>query len=367
MELLSYSPSIEVYAVVGGDESLVDLSRDVVTANVSRKEGGASTFEVRLQNVGNKYNGFFLPMDRVKIYATKVDRYPLLSGYVTKVPAYTMYGEDVTISGCCPIYRLQKYYWDPGLVASQEALGRNNTEKSWDGVIINLLTKVAGIPEPMISLGDVPDSVIKWAASLYAAHTEDATQLKDMVNDFFDVLKTHGPAVSGAGAGAATGAAAGFSATPAGAVQYTGIDFSLSESAFVSKWGPRIDAYYSSHYPDGALKGHGSTIAREGYRNNVDPRIVVAISVGETGGGSVSAKRGVHGQHNYWSWGCYPGSEIKSPSIGIWSGTVDDAIAEFCQKFSRRYAGKTPAECAALGYGEVDYILATWPPIMSAI
>ena len=54
MELLSYSPSIEVYAVVGGDESLVDLSRDVVTANVSRKEGGASTFEVRLQNVGNK-------------------------------------------------------------------------------------------------------------------------------------------------------------------------------------------------------------------------------------------------------------------------------------------------------------------------
>ena len=160
MDVLSYSPKVEAYAAVGRNGDYVDLTPDIVHTSVTRVSNGASTATVRLQNVGDKYNGYFMPFDRIAIFATKISRYPIFTGYINDVPAYSMYGTDVTVSAKCPIYRLQKLYWDSSLFESQKLLGFGGNAKSWDEVIFNLLIDACGIPEQAIAIGDVPQELI---------------------------------------------------------------------------------------------------------------------------------------------------------------------------------------------------------------
>lgn len=149
-----------------------------------------------------------------------------------------------------------------------------------------------------------------------------------------------------------------------------GIDFSVSEKKFVKEWGPKIDAYLASHYPAGALNGHGDTIARESYRNLVDPRLVLAIACSETGAGKVPAQSGRHGMLNYWSWGC-DASYLIPTSVGIFSDTVDGAIAEFCEKFARQYAGMSMEEVANSDYtgsaAGAAYAMSVWSKVYEAL
>ena len=72
MRVLSYSPNIEAYVAVRTKDGYAyyDISQDIVSCSVSRAENEASTFNIRLQNVGGKYNNLFTPMDRITIYAT---------------------------------------------------------------------------------------------------------------------------------------------------------------------------------------------------------------------------------------------------------------------------------------------------------
>ena len=208
MNILSYSPKVEAYVAIGeGGGNVVDLTPDIVLATVSRVSDGASSFTIKLQNELKKYNGLFTQMDRVKIYVTKVERTALITGYITKAPSYSLYGGDVTIEGQCSLYRLQQLYWDPCLMESQRLLGYEANEREWDSVLRNLLTKVGGVPESSISIGDISPAMITWARQLYEAHQEDQSQLKDMVDEFYNILQTHGPTASTSGMAAAAGAA----------------------------------------------------------------------------------------------------------------------------------------------------------------
>lgn len=198
MQVLSYSPKVNVYVALTRDGSVSyrDLSPDVVQCTVARKTDAASTFSVRLQNVDNKYNGMFMPFDRVSISCVKDKKQQLIVGYVTKLPAYTLYGADVTLDGACPIYRLEQLYWDPKLLESYELLGYNNRESGWDGVIYNLLTEVGGYSLDQIEIGDMPQEIIDWARELYQDNLDSSNQLKSMADEFYKILQTHGPTIS---------------------------------------------------------------------------------------------------------------------------------------------------------------------------
>ena len=367
MKILAYSPKVEAYATVGQSGEVIDLTPDLSDMRVERKQDATSEFSATLLNNGHKYNGVFSCFDRIAIFVTKTERTKLFTGYITDFDSFRLYQTDFNISGHCSLYRLQKLYFDPGLWESQKLwVGNMNNLYEQDAGYANiakrLLVNIGGWDRGKIDIqSEMPKSVIDWAEQLYKSKFDETEQLKSWLNEFYEVLQTHGPKGSVGGTGTYTG-------TSDGEVRpYEGIDFDMPEKQFVKKWGTRINEYYAGHYPNGDLNGHGETIAREARRNGCDPRIIVAISVGETGGGDGPAKSGIHGIHNYWSWGCYPGSESIAPDVGIWSDTIDGAIAEFCQKFAQRYAGKSPAECAELGYGEVDYILSVWQPVIDAI
>lgn len=304
MKILSYAPSVSVVVAMtrAGETSYKDLSDDVVQCTVNRKTDGASTFTVKLQNVNWKYNGFFMPMDRISISCVKVDSRKLFTGYITDTPQFTAYSGDVTISGSCPIYRLQQLYWDASLVKSAKLMGMLHGAETWDEVLVNLLTKVGGIPADSIFIGDMPQEAMDAARELYQANLDSSEQLQSMVNDFYEVLRTHGPVISSSSSTSTSSTDSSFSASGVGGGALFGnIDFDMSESEFVKEWGTRIDNWYRTKWAGSPLEGHGETYARAAYRVRFDPRFLPAVSGAEQSGGLVES--GLNG--NYYGWAVY--------------------------------------------------------------
>ena len=201
MQILSYSPSVEVYAAVGkdGGTNYYDLTPDVISANVGRKCDAASTFSITLLNKNRKYNGVFNCMDRIVIYATKTNRVKLLSGFITKHDAFKLYQSDFNISGECTLYRLQQLYFDPYLKESQQqqfadAFANNEQDNGYAKVARALLTAIGGWPDEAIDIQpELPQEVMNWASEMYAASADDTMRLTQMVKEFYEVLQTHGP------------------------------------------------------------------------------------------------------------------------------------------------------------------------------
>ena len=310
MQILSYSPSVEVYAAVKTKDGFeyLDLSRDVVQCTVTRKVDGESTFSVRLQNKGKKYNGRFLPMDRVSIRCTKLESHQLIVGYITSTPAYTAYIGDVTIQGSCPIYRLKNLYWDPMLYESQALVGKGGAKDSWDSVLLDLLKEVGGYGDDQVFIGKMPDEAIKFAHELYEDSRESGNQLRTMVDDFYEVLQTHGNKFStSAAATSSTASSGGLSnatQTSNGGNTLLGdtIDYSCSKQAFISKWGPRIDKYIRSKASNSPVAGHGNVYAEAAWIGKMDPRWLPAIAWHETSLGTCGSHAG--SEYNLYGWGC---------------------------------------------------------------
>lgn len=209
MEILSYSPSVEAYASVrGADGSVryIDLSDDIVSATVSRVQDGASTFTIILQNKGWKYNGVFGCFDAIVIYATKTSREKLLSGYIDSFDAFTLYQSDFKIRGHCTLYRLQNLYFDPGLYESQRLMWSNAySNGEFDNghaiVIRNILEKAASWPADAIDIQPmIPQDVLEWAREIYESQRDSTAQITSMVDEFYEILQTHGPQLSGGSA-----------------------------------------------------------------------------------------------------------------------------------------------------------------------
>lgn len=202
MQVLSYSPSVEAYVQVSsnGSSSVYDISPDIVQASVTRSVDASSTFSITLQNKNWKYNDLFTPMDKIVIYTTKSDRVKLLTGYITTVDKFTLYQSDFKMSGECVLHRIMELYWDPQLVSSvNEFFWHRSTSPDWGGfeqTIRDLLVKVGGWDASRISIGDIPDDVIAWATELYAMKADDTAQARQMVDEFYDILRNHGPSGS---------------------------------------------------------------------------------------------------------------------------------------------------------------------------
>ena len=239
MEILTYSPKVEVYAAVtsGGDTAYYDLSRDVVSCSVKRELNKAASFSVKLQNKGGKYDGVFTPMDRVAIYATGADgvRHGQLTGYITSVPSFRLFSADYTISGYCPLYRLQELYWDPSLYASQCVLGKEGHADDWSTVVERLLVNVAGMDKSDIYIGDVPEDAVNFAYELYAAQKADIQDAETLVEDFYNVVNTSGPKFTSS-AGSSSGGAT--TSGTLGSGEVIEIPDSLEQSGIIGDYTP---------------------------------------------------------------------------------------------------------------------------------
>ena len=245
MNYLTYSPSIEAYVDVSrdGGHKYYDISQDITSASIERAVDDSSSFSIKLSNKNRKYNGLFQSMDRITIYASKTERYRLLTGYITDVDAFKLYSGDFSISGRCSLYQLQRKYWDPGLEESQRLVFLERSNPWSDGgywrSVYNLLVEVGGWDANSIAIqSELPKSVIDWAYGIYQSQANDIELSQSIIRAFDDVLKTHGPKMSSSSQTAATPgatAASGTTAESGGNVSGGDGNASSAQSAIVSK------------------------------------------------------------------------------------------------------------------------------------
>ena len=209
MRTLAYSPSVEVLAMhvgKGGSREFYDLSKDVVSCNVSLMENGSGTFDVRLQNRGGKYDGRFLPMDLVAISCdSHKGRKRLMTGYMNSVTMWSLYPQDYRIKGSDALYRLQRLYWDPSLRTSYTLAGYGRPDMSHDDSIRSVLTGAAGMDGSMVDVGDLPSEMLDLANDVWKSDQEGyAGQMKSL-NDLIGILRKSGPSLNTWSSGGASG------------------------------------------------------------------------------------------------------------------------------------------------------------------
>lgn len=100
-----------------------------------------------------------------------------------------------------------------------------------------------------------------------------------------------------------------------------GVNFNMSESAFVAHWSKRIDDYISSKAPGSPLVGHGETYARCAYRAHFDPRYLPAVAGAEQSFGAVNPNLG----GNYYGWGVFDSGIVSAAYAG--GDSIDQWIA----------------------------------------
>lgn len=342
MQVLSYSPKVEAYARVG-DGVVVDLSQDIISAGVVREIDASSTFNITLQNKGGKYNGMFGCFDGIVIYATKSERVKLFTGYITEFDVFKLYDADFKISGLCTLYRLQQLYWDPQLMSSQELM-RNDWslaggfDNGCMGVATRLLTNVAKWPEDGIFAQEkIPDDVVAWATELYAMKADDMSQARQMVDEFYEILQTHGPKFSSTSTSAKSSGAAGES----GGLKLSGDEAKASddqkkiasvaisgtvpgEGGMCLGWVNQV--YQAAGFVSGLLGSDGAVDVWRGrasaasYSSDLSKIPLGACLVG-SGSGSAGAI--------YGHIGIYVGSGQVVSEVGASSGPVQESVESF--------------------------------------
>lgn len=215
MRTLAYSPSVRLYAMhvgKGGEKTYYDLSRDVVSCNVSLMENGSGTLTAKLQNRDGKYDGKFLPMDLVvaSCDSHKGER-RLFTGYVNRVKGFSLYPGDYTLSASDALYRLQRLYWDPALFPSWKMVYDNAygdyTEKGDMGAaqaIAAVLTNVAGMDPSMVDVGEIPSEMTEFAKDVWKAGQEGSAKQLERMAEFLKVLGKSGQSVYGGGSSGAS-------------------------------------------------------------------------------------------------------------------------------------------------------------------
>lgn len=223
MDVLSYSPSIALYVDTEG--GVVDMTDDLVSLTVTRKLDAASSMSAKVSNPKGKYNGLVKPMDRFVAYASKGSPNDkgykrLITGYISKVDRFTLYGADMSLSGYDTIYRLQRLYWDPKLPASvdflRQTFGSMNVlgaDTYADG-IKSLLTEVGGVPADMVVVqNDVPREIVSAARDMYAAQQTEYAFLEQVRRDIEAMVRAS--SLSSGGSSGSSGAGAGTASSEA--------------------------------------------------------------------------------------------------------------------------------------------------------
>lgn len=284
MDVLSYSPSIALY--VETDGGVLDMTDDLVSLSVSRKLDAASSMSAKVSNPKGKYNGLIKPMDRFTAYASKGspnDRgyRRLITGYVSKVDRFTLYGADMSISGYDALYRLQRLYWDPKLSESvqflHEAFGGMRTigATTYADGIRRLVTEVGGMPSDMVLIqNDVPREIASAAYDLYVAQQADYTFLEQVRRDIEAMVRAS--SLSSGGSSGSSGAGAGTASSEAleSAVQHA-IQIANDDTHGYS-WGRRMGIDYDcSSLIMRCLKEAGfdvdATVNTRGMRSQLEP------------------------------------------------------------------------------------------------
>jgi hypothetical protein len=149
----------------------------LVSWSLTLNENAPHTFQFKLQNSQRKYDGTFLPMDRIRVGLKRINWLQCFTGYVNTSPVFQAWPGTLDLSATCtlkvPMYR----YWDvnttQALTMISQALMHSptgqtiaTTSNGIDGLtnlIIESMSQVLSWDKSKIHIGKIPDGWAEWA------------------------------------------------------------------------------------------------------------------------------------------------------------------------------------------------------------
>jgi len=215
MAVFLYSPGIKVY-VSTQDNGIIDISDDLTQGNLVRRSDGVSTFNFSLMNPRRKYDGVFTPNDRIIVMMKRVSWLRVFTGYLNQVPLVTAWPSTVKMNASCSLKRLQMWYWDPGLAASQNMVAqamaavKNPDDGGVTNAVLTILQNVVGWPASKVHIAGIPQSWMTWAYKIAKAVESETAEADQLAQQFYATL--------GAG-GTVGGTTGGGQTVPSGALK----------------------------------------------------------------------------------------------------------------------------------------------------
>jgi cell wall-associated NlpC family hydrolase len=220
MSVFMYAPGFKIY-ISTQKNGILDISDDVTGGTMVRRSSGVSSLSFTLQNARRKYDGIFVPNDRIVVMMKRLAWMRVFTGYLNAVPLVTAWPMAVQITASCSLKRLQYYYWDPGLAVSQtlvanalsgtQQVGGTTDDGGTANAIVTLLQTVAGWPAANTHIAGIPQTWLKWAYKIAKNVQADLAQADQLAQQFYAILGANG-VVSGQIAGGAVAS----NALPAG-------------------------------------------------------------------------------------------------------------------------------------------------------
>lgn len=203
MGTLLYSPGVRVY-ISTADNGTIDVSDDLTDGTMVRRSDGVSSFNFSLQNTRRKYDGLFAPNDRIVVMMRRITWMRVFTGYLNSVPLVTAWPRVVPLAASCSLKRLQYWYWDAGLPASQQLVAQalQAVKTAEDGGIANavltIMKEVVGWPPEKIHIAGIPKDWFDLAYKIAQDVDARAEEADEIAAQFYSALQ--GGGVIGGGA-----------------------------------------------------------------------------------------------------------------------------------------------------------------------
>lgn len=197
MATLLYNPGIKVYIETANNGTL-EVSDDLTDGTMVRRSDGVSSFNFSLQNARRKYDGLFAPNDRIVVMMRRITWVRVFTGYLNSVPLLTAWPRVVPLAASCSLKRLQYWYWDSGLPASQNLVTQalSAVKTADDGGIANvaltLLKDVVGWPPEKVHIGGIPKDWFDLAYKIAKDIDARAEEADDIARQFYSALQGGG-------------------------------------------------------------------------------------------------------------------------------------------------------------------------------
>jgi hypothetical protein len=197
MAVFVYAPGIKVY-ISTQNNGIVDVSNDLTQGTMVRRSDGVSTFSFTLQNPFRKYSGVFTPNDRIICMMKRVSWVRVFTGYMNQVPLVTAWPSSVQLTASCSLKRLQYWFWDPGLPASQNmvaqamASAKNADDGGTAAAVQAVLQNVVGWPAANVHIAGMPQGWSTWAYKIAQEIKADAAGADALAQAFYAALGAGG-------------------------------------------------------------------------------------------------------------------------------------------------------------------------------
>lgn len=187
MATLVYSPGVSII-IESSFAGPIDVSEDASIGNVILRENGSHSATITLENPSRKYDGLFIPNDRIIIQLKRFRWMQVMAGYLNRAPYFSAYARQVNLVAECPLKVLKYWPWDRGSAVAQSLLfDRSQAEKAGqDGgvgaVVQRVLNEVTGWPLDRIHIGRIPEEwQLKYQQVFMRVDQETAAQMESTI------------------------------------------------------------------------------------------------------------------------------------------------------------------------------------------